>query len=66
MRYSVFRYVPMPFGCLHFYDAFCQMLLLPLYKFHLPLLTRIESPNIRPNVASNGLDLMLWNGGVID
>ena len=39
---------------------------LPLCKLFLPLLTLIEGQNIRKNTAGYRLDLMLWNGGVID
>lgn len=54
------------FCCLIFYGAFCQMLLLPLCKFPLPFRTLIEGQNVRQDAAGNGLDLMLWYGGVID
>ena len=54
------------FCCLVFCRFFCQMLLLPLCKFPLPFLTLLERENIRQNTTSDGLDLMLWNGSIID
>lgn len=43
-----------------------HLLCLPRCKLSLPLLALIESQNVRQNATGNGLDLMLWYGGVID
>ena len=44
----------------------CFPLFFPICKFLLPFLALIESQNVRQKAAGDGLDLMLWNGGIID
>ena len=41
-------------------------LYLPFHKLLLPFLALIEGQNVWQDAAGNGLDLMLWYGGVID
>ena len=53
-----------PLLCL--FLLFGLLLRFPLGVFPLPLLALIESQNVRQNATGNGLDLMLWYGGVID
>ena len=43
-----------------------HLLCLPRCKLSLPVLALIERENIRQNTTGDGLDLMLWYGGVID
>ena len=38
----------------------------PQFEFSLPFLTLIEGQNVWQDATGNGLDLMLWNGCVID
>ena len=41
-------------------------LLFPFFKFPLPLYALIESENIGQDTAGDGLNLVLWNIGVVD